>query len=518
MKVVSCGQMRKIDNTAINEMGIPGIVLMENAAHAVVKEIKNIMGNVKGKNILVFCGKGNNGGDGYAIARHLYNAGANVLVVLLAAREDIKGDAQINLKIIEKMKIKILEVTDETHLDEITAGLYFCHLVVDAIYGTGINGEISGVVAEVIHLINQSGKFVVSVDIPSGVQGDTGKICGTCINADVTVTLALPKIGLLQYPGADHVGRLVVGDISISGSIIEAQDIYINTIEREYVKGLFPGRYSNSNKGDYGKVLIIAGSIGMTGAAVMAAKAALRTGSGLVTIGTARSVSGIIAPMLMEAMTIPLEDEGRGILSYSCVYQILEKMDKVDVLAFGPGLSNDASIVDILIELLKKSRIPVIIDADGINALAKNINVLNECNCPIVLTPHPGEMSRLTGLDIQYIQANRIEIARKYAKEWGVTVVLKGAGTVVALPDQQVFINCTGNPGMATGGAGDVLTGVIASLVGQGLSVDKAAVVGVYLHGIAGDLGADVKGQHSLVAGDIIEFLPMAIEQVVSGS
>jgi NAD(P)H-hydrate epimerase len=510
--------MREIDQAAIHEIGIPGIILMENAALRVVEEIKNILGEVNYKSIIVFCGKGNNGGDGFAIARHLFNAGANVLVVLIADRNEVKGDALTNLQIIENLGIKIVQVVDEVHLEEIAASLYLCDLIVDAIFGTGIKGNISGTVADIIQLINYSGRYVVSVDIPSGINGDTGQICGVCVNADTTVTFALPKVGLLNYPAADYVGKLVIADISIPGSIIERQNININIIEKEYIKGLIPARYSNSNKGDYGKIFIVAGSTGMTGAATLAGLAAIRSGSGLVTVGIPKALNAIMEVKLTEVMTFPLEDEGRGTLSHSCIHQIIEKMNKADVMVFGPGLSTDASIPDILKDVLKQSDIPIIIDADGINALAKNINVLKECKCPVVITPHPGEMSRLTGLGIQHIQANRIETARNFAKDWNITVVLKGARTVVALPDEEVFINCTGNAGMATGGTGDVLAGIIASLAGQGLGVSKAAIAGVYIHGLAGDISAETRGEHGLIATDLIEALPSVIRQLVAGN
>lgn len=508
MKVANCSQMRNIDQTAIHDMGIPGIVLMENAALKVVEQIKAILGEVSYKSILVFCGKGNNGGDGFAIARHLYNMGANVLVVLIADRNEIKGDALTNLKIIEKLDIKVVQVQDESLLEEIAASLYLCDMVVDAIFGTGVKGTIDGVEADIIQLINYSGRYVLSVDIPSGINGDDGQVCGICVNADKTVTFALPKVGLLSYPAADYVGELIVADISIPNSIIEAQNININIIEKEYVKDVIPMRKNDSNKGDYGKVFVIAGSTGMSGAAVLASLGALRSGAGLVTAGVPESLNDVMEIKLTEVMSFPLEDEGRGILAHSCIMQIFEKMDKMDVLVYGPGLSTDKNVEEILLDILKKSEIPIIIDADGINVLAKNINVLKECKCPVVVTPHPGEMSRLTGLDIGYIQTHRIEVASDFARQWNVIVVLKGASTIIAWPDGEVYINGTGNAGMATGGTGDVLSGVIASLIGQGLEADEAAVAGVYLHGTAGDLAAKDKGQHGLIATDIIEALP----------
>lgn len=514
MKVANCRQMREIDSETINKLGIPGIVLMENAAAAVVKEIETILQEMQYRSIVVFCGKGNNGGDGFAIARRLYNMGANVLVVVLADREEIKGDARINLEIIEKMDLKIVQVLDDSFLEEIAASLYLCDLVVDAILGTGAKGDITGVMRDIIHLINTSGKRVIAVDIPSGVNGDTGEVCGIAVNADVTVTFGLPKLGLLTYPGAGYVGRLVVADISIPDKIIEERNIHINTIDNEYVRELLPVRNSDSHKGDYGKVFIVAGSRGLTGAAAMSASAAVRSGAGLVTVGCPASLNDILEVKLTEEMTLPLDDNMNGVLSTGCIDKILTRLEKSDVILYGPGLSADPSISAILEAILAQSVKPVIIDADGINALAANINILREAKCPVVLTPHPGEMSRLTGIAVRDIQANRIHIAKDFAQKWNTVIILKGARTVVALPAGDVYINCTGNPGMATGGSGDVLAGVIAAFMGQGIPVAEAAIAAVYIHGLAGDIAAERYGEYSLKATDIIEALPEAFKRL----
>ncbi|WHH61749.1 NAD(P)H-hydrate dehydratase [Petroclostridium sp. X23] len=515
--MASCSTMRKIDNDAIEKIGIPGVVLMENAGLTVVEEIKKTLGELSYKSVIIFCGRGNNGGDGFVIARHLFNAGVNVLVVLVAETKDIKGDALTNFKIIQKLGVKIIQSVDGQYLEEIAASLYLCDMVVDAIFGTGIKGTVSDAVAAIFDLINSSGRCVLSVDIPSGINGDSGKICGSCVNANKTVSFVLPKVGLLNYPAADYVGHLVVSDISIPMSIIQQQNININTIEKDYIKGLLPVRIANSNKGDYGKVLIIAGSTGMTGAAALAGLAAVRAGAGLVTVGIPKSLNPVMEIKLTEVMTLPLEEDDDGILVYSSIDKILDKMRKTDVLVFGPGLSVNQGIADILEAVLRQSNIPVVIDADGINALSANINVLKECKCPIIITPHPGEMSRLTGLEIPSIEADRIEIAKNFAAQWNVTVVLKGARTIIAHPNGEVFINCTGNPGMATGGTGDVLAGVIASLIGQGLEAFDAAVAGVYIHGAAGDLQAFEKGEYGLIASDIINGIPAVLQQLALG-
>ncbi len=517
MKVATCNQMKEIDRTAI-EIGIQGIVLMENAAMKVVEEINRTLIDIQEKSILIFCGKGNNGGDGFAIARHLFNMGANVLVILIGDRSKVHGDANINLTIIEKLGLKIVHIKNNSPLAEIAASLYLCDLIVDAIYGTGIKGTINGIAKDIIELINHSGKQVISVDVPSGINGDYGYNSDICIKADKTITFALPKIGLLEYPAVNYVGELKVVDISIPHSIIQAQNININTIDEKYIKKILPIRVNDSNKGDYGKVFIIAGSTGLTGAAVLAASAALRSGSGLITVGIPKSLSAIMEVKLTEVMSVPLEDEKKGVLSLKCVSQIIEKLNKIDVLVFGPGLSYNAVILAILTDILKQSDVPIIIDADGINALAQNINVLEEKKCPVIITPHPGEMSRLTGLSIQKIQTNRIKVAQDFARQWKVTVVLKGTRTIVAFPNGDVFINCTGNAGMATGGMGDVLSGIIASLIGQGMNPEDAAVAGVYLHGMAGDVCSENIGQHGLIPTDVIQMLPIVFRQIYDES
>ena len=515
MKVANCEQMREIDRTAIEELGIPGIVLMENAALKVLEQIKDSESDITYKSIIIFCGKGNNGGDGFAVARHLFNMGANVLVVLLGDKKEIKGDALTNYSIIEKLGVKIVEVKDDTHLEEIAASLYLCDLVIDAILGTGTKGRITGVTGDVIQLINFSGRHTISIDIPSGINGDTGEICGDSVSADRTVTFVLPKIGLFSYPAADYVGKLIVADISIPNRIIQAQNININIVEKEYIKDLLPVRRRDSNKGDYGSSFIVAGSEGMAGAAAMTALACLRTGSGLVTLGVPRTLSGILAAKLTEAMVLPLEDDENGVISVNSIVTIVDKANRADVVVVGPGLSGNESIISVTEAILSESYSPVVVDADGINALSTNINVLKQCKCPVILTPHPGEMSRLTGLTVQHIQANRIEIARSFAQEWNVYLVLKGARTITAFPDGSIYINSTGNPGMATGGTGDALAGMIASLVGQGISIGDAAVAGVYLHGLSGDIAASSKGEYSLIATDLIEAIPSAIQTII---
>ena len=513
MKLATPGQMNEIDSFAINRIGIPGIVLMENAALRVVDEIDKSIGPLKGKNILVVAGKGNNGGDAFATARHLYNRGADIQVFVAAAKTGITADAGINLAILENMGVQVCEAEDGSRLEQLRMKMRAADLILDGIFGTGLKGEVKGVARSIIELINRSGKPVVSIDIPSGLSGETGKILGACVKASKTVTFGLPKVGLVIHPGCEYVGELIVADIGIPRSVVDSMGIKYNVTDEEYITEHIPLRKAESNKGDYGKILIIAGSRGMTGAGRLSAAAALRTGAGLVYLGVPASLSSIFNASLAEAVVIPLEDKGAGFLSEDCISHILERIRHASAIAVGPGLSSGRDITKIVGEILENSSVPVILDADALNAISKDIAVLAKHKAVCIVTPHPGEMARLVGMTIEDVQNDRMETALEFARKWDVITVLKGSKTVIAAPDGELYINTTGNPGMATAGSGDVLTGIIVGLVGQGLRPTDAAVTGVYLHGLAGDSAAEIKGEHGLVAGDMIEELPRVIKR-----
>ncbi|UWV47216.1 NAD(P)H-hydrate dehydratase [Acetivibrio thermocellus] len=515
MKVVTPVQMREIDSYTINKVGIPGIVLMENAAVRVTDEILKDYGSLVNKNIVLLAGKGNNGGDAFAIARHLCNKGANTVVFILAAKKDISGDARINLDILENMGVETVEVLEGNDLTDMEKRLERADLVVDGIFGTGLKGGVKGFRGNVIKLVNQKNKPVIAVDIPSGVDGETGEIEGECIKAYKTVTFGYPKFGHFLHPGCEFVGELVVADISIPDSVAQNFDIKSYVTDKETVSRLIPGRKADSNKGDYGRVLIITGSTGMTGAGCLAGTASLRSGTGLLYLGVPKTLSFIYECNLTEAVTLPLEDENKGFLTKECIPMLLEYMEKMDAVAIGPGLSTKEDVEDVVFSVVENCKVPMVIDADGLNLISRNLPVLKKARAPVVLTPHPGEMARLTGLSIGEIQKRRVGTAREFSEKWGVTTVLKGAKTVVASYDGRVFINPTGNSGMSTGGTGDVLTGIIASFIGQGLDPVDAAVAGVYLHGLCGDRVANVKGEHGLVAGDLAEEIPYAIKSLI---
>ena len=511
MKVVTGEEMKALDRAAIEEYGIPGLVLMENAGRHVVEVIRQDLGDVRDKVVTVFVGKGNNGGDGLVIARHLLNMGAEIKVLLLADTKEINGDAAVNLEIWQKLGQKIYSIHHGDGINIVRLILMNTDLIVDAIYGTGFRGKVPEKVGRIIEVLNSSGKPIVAVDVPSGLEASNGKVNGPCIQATHTVTFGLPKLGLILEPGASYAGRLHIVDISIPAVLVEKEGPSRYLITPELVREWLPARPTDAHKGTFGRILIVAGSRGMTGAACLAGEAALRAGAGLVTVAVPETLHDILEMKLTEVMTTPLPDNGKGCLSKEAKQAILSLLEDKDVLAIGPGLSNDPDVAALVRELLSSIKVPCVFDADALNALAGAGELLKKVQAPAIITPHPGEMARLTGTSIQEIQEDRLLAASKAALNWNDVVVLKGARTVVADPGGAIYINPTGNPGMATAGSGDVLTGCIAALLAQGLKPSRAAAAGVYLHGLAGDLTAREKGMMGLVAGDLVFTLPEAI-------
>ena len=518
MKVVSPEQMKKIDECAINEYGIPGILLMENAAAAVAAQARAMMGGCAGKRVTVVAGRGNNGGDAFAAARLLHSKGADVRVYLVGEKTGLSGDALFNMEILGRIGIMVTEITEKTEMSSFLADMYTSDLVIDGLFGTGLSRDIEGTAAEVIARINQFGRPVLSIDIPSGIDGRDGSIRGVCVKADATVTFGLPKLGLVLHPGCLYTGTLITADIGIPPCVIGKQDIKTGIIDLDMVSAMIPQRKPDSNKGDYGRVLIVTGSTGMTGSGCLASMAALRTGAGLVYTGVPQSLAPVYSSHMTEPIVIPLEDSGTGRLSASCTEHILGLMDKMDVVAIGPGLTAGDDIRKIVGAVIENCRVPLVMDADALNAISADPSVLKKLKAEAVLTPHPGEMARLTGTNTKQVQSDRIGTATAFAQQYGVTVVLKGNRTVVAYPDGRVLINTTGNAGMATAGTGDVLTGMIAGIAAQGVPAGDAAAAGVYLHGLAGDAAADCKGMHGMVAGDIVDILPVAIREALEGA
>lgn len=497
-KVCLAGEMRECDRLAAESFCIPSIILMENAAFAVTSVIEKKF-NLQNIRAAVFCGKGNNGGDGLAIARQLSVKGADVCIYLTAGNS-YSGDSLMNYKAAECMDI---EMSDEISGCDISS----YDVVIDAILGTGIKGTVYPEIADIINMINDEAAYVVSVDVPSGINSDTGEICGVCIKADETVTFAAYKRGLFLFPGCEFAGRITLSDISMPRELIKNTGAYL--IDNEYVRGLIGKRKNNTHKGDYGKIFIIGGSRGLTGAAYLSSESALKCGGGLITLGICESLNNIMEEKLTEVMTLPLADSN-GHLTKEAYPKIKRMADKCGCVLFGPGLGGGDDILYLLREILKNSRVPVIIDADGLNALSRDKSVLDECGCGVILTPHAGEMSRLCGKSIEYVEAHRYEVSSELAQELGAVIILKGHHTIVTGADGIQYINNTGNPGMASGGSGDVLAGMISAFAARGMSEADAAIAAVYLHGLAGDIAAEKYGENSLIPSDIIQNISVA--------
>jgi NAD(P)H-hydrate epimerase len=514
MKILDARQMRKADERAIQEYGIHGLILMENAGIGVVRALSDHVEDLEQKRIVVLCGKGNNGGDGFVITRHLKTMGLEPRVILLARVENLQGDARINADIAHKFGIPIREVPDQeswkSHREEVVAA----DILVDAILGTGLEKPVSGFYSEVISAINASSAWIVSVDVPSGLSSDKGEIIGPAVDADLTVTFACPKYCHVFPPAENLVGDVVVADISMPDEILEVPENYLNLVDEEMLSEIDLNRPNDSHKGNYGHLLVISGSRGKSGAAWLTGFSALRIGAGLVTVATPRGTQPIVASLAPELMTEALAETAGGGIAKEALGQIPELLEGKNSLALGPGLSLEEETQTFIRELLRSTSLPCVVDADGLNALAGRLDILKSAPRPLALTPHPGEMARLIGKTASEIQADRVGISRAFAVEYGVHLVLKGYRTLVAAPDGQVFINPTGNPGMATGGSGDVLTGMLAGLIAQKIDTTRALILGVYLHGLAGDLAMDELGQNCLTATDLLDFLPDAMKEI----
>jgi len=545
MKVVTAQEMQEIDRKTIRKFRVSSHVLMERAGVAVAKRAQELF---ERKKTIVLAGGGSNGGDGLVVARELFNAQWNVKVLLLIKEDKLSPDCLLQLRIAKRMGVPVEFRTGITEKDLHGA------VVVDAMLGTGLNKDIEGAMARVLRFLNDSGSPVISVDIPSGISSDSGQVMGVAVKAAYTVTFGLPKRGHLLYPGADYTGRLFIENIGFPGDLLTSGDLKVELLEKSTLSHLVPERPKYSHKGDYGHVLIVAGSKGKTGAAFMAAKACLRTGAGLVTIGVPESLMDVFQSRVTEEMTLPLPDRGDGTLSSKSTDTILRFLaEKADVLCIGPGIGVSDETRMLMAEIILSSRAPLVVDADGINSLSEARGkgqgareILKKAHSPVILTPHPGEMARLLsqkssasgggsrksetnppspsftkggqgGITSRApdVEHDRINTAVNFARETGTYLILKGVPTIVAEPEGRAFINSTGNPGMATAGTGDVLTGMVSSFLAQGMNPLNSAMLGVFMHGLAGDLAAHEKGMHSLIASDIIDFLPGAFKELM---
>ncbi|MBI9086665.1 MAG: NAD(P)H-hydrate dehydratase [Desulfobacterales bacterium] len=507
MILVTASEMQEMDRRTIEEFGLPGRVLMENAGRGATRFFLDTFTDLTGKTVAVMAGRGNNGGDGFVMARTLAQQGVRVVVYLLAESGHVRGDAAANLALLAPLKVPVVEMpTPETFARHRTA-MAHAHVWIDAILGTGLNTDVREYFKEVIDFLNDANRPVFSVDVPSGLHADTGKPCGAAIRAVATATFAFAKIGHRLLPGAAHTGKLNIVDIGIPPHIAAAVAPAHALITEDHVRGMIHPRPTDAHKGTTGHVLVVAGAPGKTGAAAMAAMAALRAGAGLVTLGIPASLEPIVEARVLEAMTEALPEED-GRLTEASMDRVLSLLEAKQCLALGPGIGTAAGTKTMVTQLVSDCPVPLVIDADGLNCLAGRTEILRAARAPVILTPHPGEMARLMGISTQQVQNDRIGCARTFARTHGVWLVLKGAMTVVAHPDGSVRINPTGNAGMAAGGMGDVLTGLIAGLIAQGLTPGEASETGVFLHGRAADTLARTVAPRGYLASEVMNAIP----------
>lgn len=514
MRVVTSAQIAELDRRATAEYGISTIALMDQAGRRVAEAVSSLLRDHGGRRVVVLAGRGNNGGDGLVAARYLRTVGFQVAAYILADEREYHGEVR---RALEAAKDAGVPVTTIAHasLAGVEQSMAATDVIVDALFGTGFRGPAQGEAAVLIELANQTGKPIVAVDIPSGLQADTGRFEDPCIRAMATVTMGLPKVGLLVYPGAEAAGTIYVADIGYPAALVDDPAISTHLVTAAMVRSLVPPRAPDTHKGTYGRVLVLAGSVGFTGAAVLTTLGALRTGAGLVTVGVPQSVYPIVAAQVTEGMPTPLADAA-GAIAAEARDRIAELAMNADVIALGPGLSRSDGVRAVVESLLQGDR-PLVIDADALNVLAGRARMLSQSRAPVVITPHPGELGRLVDRPAAEIQTDRLGAARAAATQFRSVVLLKGARTVVATPGGQAYIVPTGNPGMATGGMGDVLTGAIAALIGQGRQPVEAAFGAAYLHGLAADLIAESRSQVGMLASEVADHLPIAIRRIQMG-
>ncbi|MDA8125027.1 MAG: NAD(P)H-hydrate dehydratase [Deltaproteobacteria bacterium] len=505
MKVSSVEQMQAMDRQAAEKLGISEEVLMENAGAASCQVLSREFG-VAGRRYVIFCGIGNNGGDGLVVARHILSGGGTPRVLLVGDPGRFRGAAKTNLEIIGRLPIEVKRVKE---IETVRSSVIHSDGIIDALFGTGLDRAVSGIYGQVIDLINMSGKPVLSLDIPSGVSGETGEVMGTAVRADHTVTYGLPKIGNMLYPGHGLCGKLHLSRISFPPALCDDEAIKVE------INGFIalPLRERTLHKGSAGDVLFIAGAAGYYGAPYFSAMSFLKAGGGYARLGAPWSMTPFLATRGSEIVFVPQAETTEGSLSLKNKDALLELAGRADMVVMGPGLSLAAETQELIRELVAAIEKPLLIDGDGITALAAHKEIIRNRPAPTVLTPHPGEMSRLTGKPIAEIEKKRIPILQETAADLRALIVLKGAHSLIGMPERRVFINLSGNPGMATAGSGDVLTGTIAAMSGLGLPLEEAVRKGVFIHGLSGDLAAADKGEDGITAQDILNYLPYAMRQ-----
>ena len=508
MKLVTAEQMRAIDAETINNRGISGPELMENAGRGIAEKIReNILGDPKESRIAVLCGKGNNGGDGFVVGRYLFEYGCDVTIYLPAPCNNLSPDAFLNFNRAKELGVKLIAVEACEQLPDDLEVDY----IIDAIFGTGFSGSPRGLLSKFVQYINNKNVPVIAVDCPSGLDVDNGACEGDAVQAMFSYPLAASKIGMYYSPGREKCGMIDIVPIGIPDDVWTKFDINENLITSEMVGKLLPKRKPDGHKGDFGKLFILAGSTGLTGAATLVAEASVRSGLGLVTVGCPQTINPILENKLTEPMTYPLPDVGKkGFLAKRGLGGIRKKIAENDVVIIGPGIGTHFETRELIQKIISEIDKPTVIDADGLNAFAKNREGLLGKHPKFVLTPHPGEFKRLIDEEIPEDLSDKYNLVRKYAKKFNSVIVLKGSPTIIVDTDEQLYLNPTGNNGMATGGSGDVLSGIIGSFLAQGLCPLDSAIVGVYVHGLCGDLAADDYSERAMIAGDLIDYLPDA--------
>jgi ADP-dependent NAD(P)H-hydrate dehydratase / NAD(P)H-hydrate epimerase len=504
MKISRVSEMRDLDRAAVEQFEIREELLMENAGGAVYSVMSSELG-VEERSFIVFCGLGNNGGDGLVIARKLHSNRGRVKVFILGDRAEYKGAARLNLDIVSNLEIDMREVSS---VDEVKMDVAHANVIVDAIFGTGLVREVTGVYRDIIELINASGKTIVSVDIPSGISGDSGQAMGIAVRADYTVTFGLPKLGNILLPGYERCGRLYVTHISFPPELYDADTIKVAVNRPRNL----PIRDRDAHKGSVGQALFIAGAASYFGAPYFSALSFLKAGGGYSRLAAPSAIIPFIAGKGSEIVFLPQIETSRGSIALENKDKLLELADNMDMVVVGPGLSLNEETQDLVRALVREIPGPVLIDGDGITAVSRDLKGLKKREGGTVLTPHLGEMSRLTGRSVQEIADKRIDILQRTSEALNSVIVLKGGRSLIGFPDGRVYVNMSGNPGMASAGSGDVLTGTVAAMVGLGLTLGDAVLKGVFIHGVAGDLAAGEKGEDGITAQDILDHLPLAMK------
>jgi len=521
MKVVDAVTMRAMDGRAVSDYAMKGLQLMENAGRAAAEVVLRELAHNGGapKRAAIICGKGNNGGDGFVCARHLMNAGVEVTLFSLARASAYKGDSRVNLRCWQKMGGGVTGLFSLDDIKKHASPLRHAGVVVDALLGTGIEGGAKGLYGEVIEFINTLKGRVVSIDVPSGMNASTGAVEGPVVRADITVTMALPKLGFFLTPGSGFTGKVEVGDIGMPAVILTDEAVKWNLITEDMVRNLVRPRAPEAHKGSCGHVAVLGGSPGKTGAPYMSAMGAMRAGAGLVTIGLPAGLNSIMEEKTTEVMTWPLSESAEGTLGEEALSDIGNLLQGKTALVAGPGLGVSSGIRAMLKKILEQSALPMVLDADALNNMAGSLDVLAGAgSAEMALTPHPGEAARLLGVSAADIQAHRIGSATELAQKTGAVVVLKGGNTIIAAPEREgggIYINTTGGPALATAGTGDVLAGMIGGLMGQGLSALGSAIVAVYAHGLCGDaISSRSGGQRGLIATELLGEIPVVLNSL----